>query len=579
MASEFKQPITIKEAVDKIHSRQYLLPAIQRKFTWSSEQIELLFDSIMRGYPINSFMFWKISDAKIKSGYKFYQFLLAYRQKYAEDNPDIDTAGVPDFEAVVDGQQRLTSLYIGLRGTYAYKQPRLWWKDDEDCLPTRKLYLNLSKPVNQQYDNQKQFDFRFLTKSDIDSINKTESHDFWFEIHKIFDLDSLPKVTTFLSENGLQSNIFAYNTLVTFWSKIYQEKLINYYLQEEQDSDIVLDIFIRTNSGGTPLSFSDLLMSIATANWSKYDSRKEIKDVIDKVRENGNFEIDKDFVLKTCLVLLIDNIKFQVKNFTQENVRLFEDNWERIKKCIISAFKLFKRLGFDNRSFRATRAAIPVIYYIFYNSLEDSIYKSTYNKDDQKAIAKWLTLSFMKSMFGGQPDTVLVKMRKVIKANLSSSFPAQKIMDEFKDDPVRNYSLDSEYIKGMLHAQKGSDDAFYILRLLYPHLDYSSEIHQDHMHPKSLFENLEELKKVIPSADYDFASDPQNWNSVLNLQNLDQFLNISKQDKSLAQWAKEQSIPNQNLYIKATTSLNISDFKAFIEDRMDILLQTIQSLI
>ena len=41
MASEFKQPITIKEAVDKIHSRQYLLPAIQRKFTWSSEQIEL----------------------------------------------------------------------------------------------------------------------------------------------------------------------------------------------------------------------------------------------------------------------------------------------------------------------------------------------------------------------------------------------------------------------------------------------------------------------------------------------------------------------------------------------------------
>lgn len=579
MASEFKQPITIKEAVDKIHSRQYLLPAIQRKFTWSSEQIELLFDSIMRGYPINSFMFWKISDAKIKSGYKFYQFLLAYRQKYAEDNPDIDTAGVPDFEAVVDGQQRLTSLYIGLRGTYAYKQPRLWWKDDEDCLPTRKLYLNLSKPVNQQYDNQKQFDFRFLTKSDIDSINKTESHDFWFEIHKIFDLDSLPKVTTFLSENGLQSNIFAYNTLVTFWSKIYQEKLINYYLQEEQDSDIVLDIFIRTNSGGTPLSFSDLLMSIATANWSKYDARKEIKDVIDKVRENGNFEIDKDFVLKTCLVLLIDNIKFQVKNFTQENVRLFEDNWERIKKCIISAFKLFKRLGFDNRSFRATRAAIPVIYYIFYNSLEDSIYKSTYNKDDQKAIAKWLTLSFMKSMFGGQPDTVLVKMRKVIKANLSSSFPAQKIMDEFKDDPVRNYSLDSEYIKGMLHAQKGSDDAFYILRLLYPHLDYSSEIHQDHMHPKSLFENLEELKKVIPSADYDFASDPQNWNSVLNLQNLDQFLNISKQDKSLAQWAKEQSIPNQNLYIKATTSLNISDFKAFIEDRMDILLQTIQSLI
>lgn len=579
MASEFKQPISIKEAVDNIHNRYYLLPAIQRKFTWSSEQIEVLFDSIMRGYPINSFMLWKISDSNIKSGYKFYQFLLAYRQKYAEDNPDIDTSGVPDFEAVIDGQQRLTSLYIGLRGTYAYKMPRLWWKNDEDCLPTRRLYLNLSKPVSQQYDNQKQYDFRFLTKAEIDSINQTENHDFWFEVHKILELDSLPKVTLFISENGLQNNSFAYNTLVTFWGKIYQEKLINYYLQEEQDSDIVLDIFIRTNSGGTPLSFSDLLMSIATANWSKYDARKEIKEVIDQVRENGNFEIDKDFVLKTCLVLLVDNIKFQVKNFTQENVRLFEDNWERIKKCIISAFKLFKRLGFDNRSFRATRAAIPVIYYVYYNSLEDSVFKSTYDNEDQKSIAKWLTLSFMKSMFGGQPDTVLVTMRKVIKANLGKPFPVQEIMDEFKDDAVHNYSLDAEYIKGMLHAQKGSNDAFYLLRLLYPHLDYSSEIHQDHMHPKSLFENPDELQKIIPAADFDFACDPQNWNSVLNLQNLDQFLNTSKQDKPLAKWAKEQGIPNTNLYIKTSTSLDIIDFKSFIQDRMDVLLQEIQKII
>ncbi len=579
MASEFKQPISIKEAVDNIHSRKYLLPAIQRKFTWSSEQIEVLFDSIMRGYPINSFMFWKISDTKIKSGYKFYQFLLAYRQKYAEDNLDIDTTGVPDFEAVIDGQQRLTSLYIGLRGTYAYKQPRLWWKNDEECLPTRKLYLNLSKPVSQKYDNQKQFDFRFMTQTEVDKINEPENHDFWFKVHKIMELDSLPKVTTYISENNLQNNSFAYNTLITFWGKIYQEKLINYYLQEEQDSDIVLDIFIRTNSGGTPLSFSDLLMSIATANWNKYDARKEIKEVIDQVSDASNINIDKDFVLKTCLVLFVDNIKFQVKNFTQENVKLFEENWERVKKCILSSFKLFKRLGFDNRSFRATRAAIPVIYYVYYNSLEESIFKPTYNSEDQKAIAKWLTLSFMKSMFGGQPDTVLVTMRKVIKANLKKSFPTQEIMNEFKDDPVRNYSIDTEYIKGMLRSQKGSNDAFYLLRLLYPHLDYSCEIHQDHMHPKSIFENTEELRAIMPNEDFDFASDPQNWNSVLNLQNLNQFSNTSKQDKPLAQWAKEQAISNQELYLKPETSLDIVDFKKFIEDRMEVLIQEIQNLI
>lgn len=579
MASEFQKPITIKKAIDNIHSRYYLLPAIQRKFTWTSEQIETLFDSIMRGYPINSFMFWKITDPRIKSEYKFYQFLLNYRQKFAEDNPDIDTSGVPDFEAVIDGQQRLTSLYIGLRGTYAYKQPRLWWKNDEDCLPTRKLYLNLTKPVNQAYDNQKKYDFRFLRKSEYDAIVSAPNHDFWFEVGQILTYDSIPAVSQFLINNGVSTDSFGFKTLITLWNKVFSENLINYYLQEEQDSDIVLDIFIRTNSGGTPLSFSDLLMSIATANWAKYDARKEIKDVIDQANENGGVEIDKDFVLKTCLVLFNDDIRFKVKNFAQSNVSLFETNWERTKNCIISAFKLFKHLGFDNRSFRATRAAIPVIYYIYYNRLEDRIFKPTYNANDQKTIAKWLVLSFIKSMFGGQTDSVLKTMRDVIKDNLNQAFPAQAIMDRFRNDQNHNYSLDTDYIKGMLHAQKGSNDAFYMLRLLYPHLDYSSEIHQDHMHPKSLFENMDRLKLLIPAKDIDFASDPQNWNSVLNLQNLNQFLNTSKQDQPLDAWAKDNGIPKADLYVKNSTSLDIKDFKAFIEDRLEVLTMTIQKML
>ena len=52
--SGFKTPISISDAIEYIEQRKFLLPAIQRKFVWSSEQIEVLFDSIMRDYPINS---------------------------------------------------------------------------------------------------------------------------------------------------------------------------------------------------------------------------------------------------------------------------------------------------------------------------------------------------------------------------------------------------------------------------------------------------------------------------------------------------------------------------------------------
>ena len=56
----FLEPVTIKDAIEKIHKTKYLLPAIQREFVWDTYQIARLFDSLMRDYPINSFLFWEV---------------------------------------------------------------------------------------------------------------------------------------------------------------------------------------------------------------------------------------------------------------------------------------------------------------------------------------------------------------------------------------------------------------------------------------------------------------------------------------------------------------------------------------
>ncbi len=71
-------------------------------------------------------LFKHIKRKNLKSEYKFYEFLKEYREFYNENNGEINTTGVHDFMAVIDGQQRLTSLYIGFRDTYAYKMPRKW---------------------------------------------------------------------------------------------------------------------------------------------------------------------------------------------------------------------------------------------------------------------------------------------------------------------------------------------------------------------------------------------------------------------------------------------------------------------
>jgi hypothetical protein len=134
----FQAPITISEALSSIRERRLLLPAIQREFVWEAWQVEWLFDSLLQGYPIGSFLFWEVRDNQSKNDFQYYEFLRTYRERFLIHNEPFATAGHYDFDAVLDGQQRLTALYIGLLGTYAYRMPRTRWENNEHALPTRR---------------------------------------------------------------------------------------------------------------------------------------------------------------------------------------------------------------------------------------------------------------------------------------------------------------------------------------------------------------------------------------------------------------------------------------------------------
>ena len=125
----FVEPITIKDAVHSINKKEFLIPAIQREFVWETNQIEGLFDSLMKDYPIGSFLFWQVDRGNI-TRYQFYEFVREYHEKYNTHNPKANIDGESGVTAILDGQQRLTSLYIGLKGTYAYKLRHKRWDND-----------------------------------------------------------------------------------------------------------------------------------------------------------------------------------------------------------------------------------------------------------------------------------------------------------------------------------------------------------------------------------------------------------------------------------------------------------------
>src|SRR5260370_36722400 len=165
----FQTPITIRKALEHIESKRYLLPAIQREFVWETSQIEQLFDSVLRGYPIGSFLFWHVTPKNSKE-YEFYEFFREYHELTHHTNNLADFLEQREVTAILDGQQRLTALNIGLNGSFA---SRVKWKrrSNADAYPTKFLYLNLLAPRD---DDSGSYDFSFLTKEEADGTKEKQ---------------------------------------------------------------------------------------------------------------------------------------------------------------------------------------------------------------------------------------------------------------------------------------------------------------------------------------------------------------------------------------------------------------------
>lgn len=572
----FQTPITISDAIKKIESNQFLLPAIQREFIWSHSKIEWLFDSIMRNYPISSFLFWKVEESTSKN-YRFYKFINEYRERYNTHNEEISTNGISSFNAVLDGQQRLTSLYLGLKGSFGYKEYRRKWEDTEWSIPTRHLYLNISNELTEEEDGRN-YEFSFLEKDQTKELEVyvTEEKS-WLKVGAILNYSDEETFDNFVEEFD---NAFSRKAIRQLRRTIVEKPIINYFLEEEQSLDKALNIFIRINSGGEPLNFSDLLMSIAVANWTQKDARKEIHKLVDSVRDKG-YSISKDLVLKSFLYLYSRDIKFRVTNFSKENAKEFETEWEQIRDTILSTFDLIKSFGFTDFTLTSKNAVIPIIYYLYHKKIYRDYTNKIEYKEDRERVKKWLHIVLIKRLFGGTSDNVLSQMRRTFTDNVSEikikpeivTFPINNIFNHIRKDT----SVGDEFIEETLFTQMDNQYAFSILSLLYPNLDYkNNNFHKDHVHPASTYKKLSEENKEK----YGW----QTFNSIFNLQMLDANENMSKNDLSLKEWVgKETNEDNKeqflNFHIIPNIDLSLGNFSEYIEKRKGILMERLKTLL
>lgn len=354
--------------------------------------------------------------------------------------------------------------------------------------------------------------------------------------------------------------------------KINDKNLLSYFKIVDKELDDILDIFVRVNSGGTILSKSDLLFSTLVAHWE--DGRDKIEKLISQINgEDGCFDFNTDFLMRTCLFLVDAPMSFKIKTFDKKNIDKIRENWEQISSALIETSRLLRDFGFNKSRLSSSYAATPVAYYIIKGGL--------INERTKQELRKFVVRSLLKQIYSGQADTVLSGLREGLREKDEKTSKFQLKNQYFSFDDIKQTKLsgnkrltvDHEDINDFLDQKKGAF-SFLILSVLYPDLKIGQIIfHQDHMHPYSKFSksNLSDLENQ--------GVDVKQWldmrDKIPNLQLLEGTENTKKQATHLKDWIagneENEAYYRKRNYISENQDLSFQEFTSFYDSRARLI--------
>jgi len=488
---------------------------------------------------------------------------------------------------VLDGQQRLTSLLLGLKGTYTAKKKYMRW-DNPNAWVKQRLYLDLLKDPRANEDDVEigmRYGFRFAEHQPPN----TAQH-YWFPVGRILDFDSKDQFDEFrYSERDKlpdtitkgQMGVFE-RALERLYEAIWKSEVIAYYTEQDQDYDRVLDIFVRANEGGTKLGKSDLLLSMVTAKWGDMNARQEIYGFVEEVnnqltRRNG---FDKDFVMKSCLVLSDLPVAYLVKNFNNQNLEKIRQNWPDIKQAMRRGIDLVNSFGIDRDTLTSANALIPVLYFLYSHPKAAPQHGSTTaDAENASLMRRWLLMALLNNVFTGQSDAALAATRRVLQEYPGEAvFPAVAISAELAKSG-RLTQFNDQAITNFLDIWYGQRETFLALSLLYDDNSWGTmPYHQDHIFPQSLFDGRRLDAEGIPGAQK--TRYQTLMNRIGNLELLSGHENIEKSNQDFSTWVTTRNLnfKQRHLIPSDPTLLRFDHFEQFIEVREALIRERLASL-
>lgn len=554
--------ITISEALENIKSGKYVMPAFQRQFVWSMEQIEKLWDSILLDYPIATFLFWHVDDDNVSWDTYFCNFLSEVsfdsRKQAVSMNYELSNINVKITDtAVLDGQQRLTSLFLSLLGQVYVKQKYARRTTVGGTVVKLVIELNKHKlTVDEEEYNSKKYDIKFTEK--VGKLSPTQ-----FEIKEILSSKFQDETTreqaieTAIVNVPADSKDYARGILKKLYNKIFVEKLIRYTEIRDMNQDDALEMFVRFNSGGKALKKHEITMSILEAYWP--NAKTEFgKLLVDSYEGFGS-----DFVVRSALMLYGDVIKSNINKQIAEDLK---NNWQEFKKALKNLETVLKGMKIEVSRFASSwNVLLPIIYFIYYNP------DYAKNLDGIKA---YLIRAVLFTYFQSGTTSKLQQMKSNINNNEYEI--TIDMLEQMNDLRVTDGKIDD-----IINSEKGSrvaGEALYFLGIDWINKTYKYE--QDHLHPYDRFDST----KPISISMEDWRRWRGNRNRLPNLQLLEGRSNGSKNAMRLVDYYNDMNDEQKAMFRRAAlipddVSLELENFEEFYEKRKELLTAKIRHLL
>ncbi|MDD3969949.1 MAG: DUF262 domain-containing protein [Candidatus Pacebacteria bacterium] len=379
----------ISKLLEAIKDREIVVPEFQREYVWSLEQAKELLNSLFQEYPTGSVLVWETNNPpEIK-------------------NNAVDRDRIGWIKVLLDGQQRLTTLYLLIVGEIPP-----YYKEHDITHDPRHLFFNLKTAEFNYYQKQ-----------------KMKGNPFWKSVISCFNdkFDAFTLVESLQLEDSnekLEAGSIVNKNLVRLRAILD----IDYFVQsvpQGLDIDKAIDIFDRVNSMGTKLTDAELVLTHVAGRWPQ--ARRVMKQKIEDYEKVGFFfELD---LLTRCLVVILTNSALYEKMTEEIYQKTTEDDyketWKKLVKILDYIIPILKQSAYisGSRDMNTNNVFVPLVAYLSKNG-------GSFDTGLKNQFLYWMFLALIWSRYSGQTDQ---RLEKDVYLAINSPQPVSDLIKEIED--------------------------------------------------------------------------------------------------------------------------------------------------